>query len=298
MSEWNIDHMRKIAGLGGNSQSAASVLTEGADPTQAVLTAAKVHQLIESVGFTKTKQAIQTAYDSKTISGATGQSFIRILNTARGQENFVLEGWDDDDEDPDVKIANSDKRQSAFEKRNKKEIKAANKDADAKEESKKSEDRKPDPESKQDDSKKEPEAAAKAEEAKRRGKAPNENSFNQQAKKYAKEHTRGSFIKWAAENHGKTKNYASAMFAKYNPKSGREQKVVEAMKVWGIVHPTMAGFTLADNREMNQMQWIDSSSPLDSMIFMSEAEANKVAKYMAEWRSQSAIVESYDFSEE
>lgn len=295
MSEWNINNMRKLAGLSNIAQT-STIITEGSVQDE-VLTAAKVHQLIESVGFTKTKEAIQTAFDSKKISGLTGQSFIRILNTARGQENFVLEGWDEDDEDPDAKIASSDKRQAAFEKRNKKEIKAANKDADSKDQAKKSEDRKPDAEDKQDDSKKEPGAVAKAEEAKRRGKAPNEASFNQQAKKYAKEHTRASFIKWAMETHGKGKNYSSALFAKYNPKSGREQKVVEAMKVWGIVHPTMAGFTLADNREMNQMQWIDSSSPLDSMIFTTEAEAQKIAKYMAEWRSQSAVVESYDFSD-
>lgn len=242
-----------------------------------------------------------------------------ISESTQTKKEVLNERWSDDDdgyddEDPDVKIAGSDKRQAAFEKRNKKEIKSANKDADKKDADKKvaSQNAKtaekdvkkeepvkkaPEAEEKKTPAKEEKPDAGTAE-PKRRGKAPNEASFNQQAKKYAKEHSRSSFIKWAAETHGKGKNYASAMFAKYNPKSGREQKVVEASVLWGIAHPSLKGFTLADNHELNQLQWIDSSSALDSMIFTTEAEAQKVAKYMAEWKNQSVTVEQYDFADD
>lgn len=220
------------------------------------------------------------------------------------------EAWDaddSDDEDPDVKIANADKGQQHFEKKNKKELKAAS--AGAKEMSSK---KKPDAESpkKEAAATKKEEAPAKAEvkkveaektaadtpaaaEAKRRGKAPNPNSFNQHAKSKASSMKRGDFIAWAAKEHGKGKHYASSLFAKHNPKSSRQAK--EANEGWIIVHPHLNGFLLAENRELNQMQWVDPSSPIDPMFFTNEAEAQKVVKYMAEWKSQAAVVEHIVF---
>jgi outer membrane biosynthesis protein TonB len=215
----------------------------------------------------------------------------------------LSEGWsgddDHDDEDPDAKIAGEDKRQKAFEKKNKKELKAAAtatppKKADKpaeKKEAPKAEEKKPDAE-KPAEKKEEPKADA---EKKARGRAANPDSFNQHAKANAKSMTRGAFIKWAAEKHGKGKNYASSLFAKYNPKSGRELK--EAKVGWILVHPHMPYFTLAENYEMKQMQWVDSSSEFNTVVHLSEAEAQKTAKYMSEWRGMAAVIEKITFED-
>lgn len=143
------------------------------------------------------------------------------------------------------------------------------------------------------------EAAPKKEEPKaeekRRGKAPNPESFNQHAKANAKNMTRGEFLKWAAEKHGKGKAYASALFAKYNPKSGRAIKTDEC---YVLQHPSVSSFLLAENKMMNQYQWIDSASPMDPLVFESEAEAKKVAEWIYEWKNQTAQIIKVDLTEE
>lgn len=250
----------------------------------------------------------------------------RIAGLEAQAKQSLTESWDSDDtddEDPDVKIANSDKGQAAFEKKHKKEIKTAGKEATAMSAAKK----KPDVESpkKAVAATKKEEAPAKADvshakvekkveaekkpaeakpstatdektsEAKTRGKKPNPESFNQQAKskaaEFAKTHGskgRGHFIKWAAETHGKGKHYASGTYARHSPKSSRT--VAEGADSWILVHPYLKGYTLAENYELNQMQWVDFTSPLDTMVFESEAAAQKIAKFMSEWKSQQADV--------
>jgi hypothetical protein len=207
------------------------------------------------------------------------------------------EAWDrdDDDEDPDAKIAGEDKRQKAFEKKNKGELKAADKAVPPK----KAEDKKPDAapakaeEKKPEEKKEEP---AKTEEAKKaRGRQANPESFNQHAKTNAKSMSRGAFITWAAEKHGKGKNYASTLFAKYNPKSSRQ--VAEAKEVWILTHPHMPLFTLAENYEMKTQQWVDSTSPFNTTLHLSEAEAQRTAKYMSEWKGMSSVIEKIVFED-
>lgn len=148
---------------------------------------------------------------------------------------------------------------------------------------------------KAEEKKEEPKKEEAAAEAKRRGKAPNPESFNQHAKANAKNMTRGEFLKWAAEKHGKGKHYASALFAKYNPKSGRQVKTDEC---WVLVHPQASSFMLAENEAMNQYQWIDDASPMNPMVFETEAEANKVAKWIHEWKNQSAVLVKVDLTDE
>lgn len=222
----------------------------------------------------------------------------RLASIAGVQLNELWDR-DDDDEDPDVKIAGEDKRQKAFEKKNKGELKAAAKSEPpkkaakpaAKAEEKKPEEKKPDPAPAKAEEKKE-EPAKAAEEKKARGRAANPESFNQQAKAKAKSMSRGEFIRWAADL-GKGKNYASTLFAKYNPKSSRQ--VAEAKEVWILTHPHMPTFTLAENYEMKTQQWVDSTSPFNTTLYMSEAEAQKAQKHLSEWRGQSSVIEKIVF---
>lgn len=243
----------------------------------------------------------------------------------------VNESWDRDDDDyddPDVKIAMGDKRQREFEKKNKGELDAAKKamaernkaqkEAAAKKkaeaESKKAEEKpaakaeekKPEP---KPEAKKEEKPVAKAEEkkeekkeeaaeAKRRGAKPNENSKSQRALAWIKSNPqgkRGEFLRWAKENLDMGAAYGSAFFARHNPKSSRQ--VQQANEHWVITHPSMPSFVLAENREKGVMQWIDPTSQLEPMIFTKLAEAEKVAKYMSEWKSQYSNIEHIIFED-
>ena len=207
----------------------------------------------------------------------------------------------DDDEDPDVKIAMSDKRQAAFEKRNKNELSTAEKEAAikekmAKEKAKESREKKSDekPVEKKEAPKAEEKPAAKADEkptesneAKRRGRAPSDDSKRGQARSWLNSNpnsSRKEFLAHAA-SFGMSPAYASAFRAAHKAKS----KVTEC---YVLSHPSMPSFLLAENREINQMQWVDHNSPLEPMIFESKAEAEKVAKYMSEWKSQYSNIDS------
>lgn len=176
---------------------------------------------------------------------------------------------------------------------------AAEKKAEEKEAPKAEDDKEAAPKKEPEAKKEEPKAEEKKEEpaaeAKRRGKAPNPESFNQHAKANAKNMTRGQFLTWAAEKHGKGKAYASALFAKYNPKSSREVKTNEC---YMLQHPSVPSFLLAENKMMNQYQWIDGASPMDPLVFETEAEAKKVAQYIYEWKNQTADIVKIDFSDE
>jgi DNA mismatch repair ATPase MutL len=221
------------------------------------------------------------------MSNAWDISNIRRL--AGLQATQLTESWhddDDNDEDPDATIASEDKRQKAFERRNKKDLNAPPAPKKAAEE-KKSEPKATPAEEKKEE--------AKAE-AKRRGKAPNPESFNQQAKSKAGSMTRKEFLKWASETHGKGTAYSSALFAKYNPKSGRAPKE-EVKECFVLVHPFMKSYLLAENYELNQMQWIDTASSLEPLVFETQAEADKTAKYMAEWKGQAAVVQKIVFED-
>lgn len=223
--------------------------------------------------------------------------------------NPITEAFDDDDEDPDAKIAASDKRQAAFEKRNKSELSAAEKEAAikekmAKEKAKEARAKKANekPAEKKEAPKAEEKPAAKAEEkpvakseeksetsseAKRRGRAPSDTSKRGQARAWITSHPeakRGDFLKHA-ESFGMTKHYANAFF--YTVK--KSTKVEEC---YVLSHPSMPSFLLAENRELNQMQWVDPTSPLEPMIFESRAEAEKIVKYMSEWKSQYANIDT------
>lgn len=217
-----------------------------------------------------------------------------LMEAFRGDEE------DDDDEDPDVKVVSKDKRQAAFEKKNKNELTAAEKAAKAKDKAaaaaaaekkaaEKPVEKKAEPKAEE---KKEAPAAEKKEEsnegnneAKKRGRKASDSSKMGQARAWIHAHPeakRGEFLTHA-ESFGMSKHYGSAFFYQVKAKS----KVAEC---YVLTHPSMPSFLLAENREISQMQWVDPTSPLVPMIFESRAEAEKVAKYMSEWKSQYADI--------
>jgi hypothetical protein len=213
----------------------------------------------------------------------------------------LTESWDrdddyDDDEDRDVKIANSDKRQQSFEKKNKPALDAAKKEmADkAKAQNAAAAKKKEAPAEK----KEAPAAAAgAAAEAKRRGAKPNENSKAQRAVAWIKanpEAKRGAFLTWAKENLDMGSAYGSAYFAKHRVRGDASIK----NECYMLAHPAMPSFFLAENRELNQLQWVDPTSPVEPMIYKTLAEAEKIATYMSEWKSQHADIVKVDLTDD
>lgn len=190
--------------------------------------------------------------------------------------------------------ADDEEKEAATKAKSEKE--AAEKDAPKAEDKPEPKKEAPKAEEKKEESKAEEKKEEAAAEAKRRGKAPNPESFNQHAKANAKNMTRGQFLTWAAEKHGKGKAYSSALFAKYNPKSGRALPT-EAKECFMISHPSLSSYFLHENKMMNQMQWVDLDSDNEPMIFESKAEADKVIQYMANWKGQVGSLVTIDLSE-
>ena len=245
-------------------------------------------------------QPLTESYDD---DGDDGMSASERALLKKAEGDLKKKGVKVKDADPDKDLHALAQRRKAKEKAkeeeaDKEEAEAKARDAAEKKaeekEAPKAEDDKEEPK-KEEPKKEEPKKEEAAAETKRRGKAPNPESFNQHAKANAKNMTRGEFLRWAAEKHGKGKAYASALFAKYNPKSGRE---VKTNQCYMLAHPSIPSFLLAENKMMGQYQWIDASSPMDPLVFESEVDAKKVAQYIYEWKNQTADIIKIDLTED
>jgi hypothetical protein len=205
------------------------------------------------------------------------------------QSKIIVES--DEDEDPDVKIAMADKRQHEFESKNKRELDTAKKTAADKAKALAADKpivKKVEPKSEQKVVT--PPAASATEEKKKLGKAPNANSKAQRGVAYLKDNPdtkRGQFLTWAKAELDMGAAYGSAFFARHNPK----RTMVVTKECYMLSHPSMPNFLLAENVEINQMQWVDPSSPMQPLIFATEAEAKKTSTYMSDWKNQYSNIE-------
>ncbi|PPD54361.1 MAG: hypothetical protein CTY12_03455 [Methylotenera sp.] len=128
------------------------------------------------------------------------------------------------------------------------------------------------------------EAAA---EAKRRGKAPNADSKRQRLHAYLKANPgvkRAVAIKWAQEHLEMGQAYASQQIQAVKSQIAKE--------CWIIRHPSVPSFILHENGMMNMYQWMsDTDLNLEPMVFATESEAQKVAKYLEEYKNQLSTIE-------
>ena len=208
----------------------------------------------------------------------------------------ISERWGDDDydddEDRDVKIAMSDKRQQAFEKRAKKVVGKVDPDKDiskmAKNNSKKDDDEEEKPAAKAAPAnkaapaeKKPAPAAEKKEDAPAK---PARGSFTAIVKPMLARGASTADIRAALTKAGVSTNHLHSRL--HGLRKGLKEGFV-------LVHPHMPSFVLAENQMMNQYQWIsekDDATSLQPMLFASEAEAQKVIKYMVEFKNQQAVL--------
>lgn len=202
----------------------------------------------------------------------------------------LVEGWDDgdDDEDPDVKIASSDKRQQAFEKKAKKDIAKVDADKDMSKLAKGSKD---------EDEKEEKSAPAPA--------AAKDAAKDVEEKPKASRGSFSSIVKPLLARGASTSDIRAAL-----TKAGVEVKHLHSRlhglrknikEGFVLVHPQMPSFVLAENAMMNQYQWIsekDDSTTLAPLLFTTEAAAEKVIKYVREFKNQSCILTPISFKED
>lgn len=208
----------------------------------------------------------------------------------------LAERWSDDDydddEDRDVKIAMSDKRQQAFEKRAKKVVGKVDPDKDiskmAKNNSKKDDDEEEKPAAKAVPAKKaapaEKKPAPAAEKKEDAPAKPARGSFTAIVKPMLARGASTADIRAALTKAGVSTNHLHSRL--HGLRKGLKEGFV-------LVHPHMPSFVLAENLMMNQYQWIsekDDATSLQPMLFASEAEAQKVIKYMVDFKNQQAVL--------
>lgn len=226
-----------------------------------------------------------------------------IISLFEKEQVKIVESHDDD-EDPDVKTALKDKRQAEFEKKHSSDIKKA--EVAAKEKDEKIKEKKaplkkteaktasvtPKAEDVKDEALKgEPKAVAAAvdkvvpdsapvAEVKKAAKKAHTALAWLQANKGA---TRKDFMTWA-KDHGMSSAHANTYF--YLLKKRLTEGFV-------LHHSQIDKFVLSENRMMKSYVWRDISADadVDPMIFETEQEAKKMAKYMLDYNNQQVTIE-------
>jgi hypothetical protein len=204
------------------------------------------------------------------------------MDTKRLQELagiFLIESEDDDDLSPAerelAKKADTDLKKKGI------DVDAAMKKADERKAARTTAPAK--------DEKKDDKPAAAADEKKEEAPAASAKKMHQAVDwfKSNKEATRSQFMA-QAEKWGMSRNFANVAYYKI------KKRLAEC---YVLVHPSVARFALAHNRAFNRYQWInlEESEGLEPLILETRAEADKVNKFLLEYKSQVAVVEKIDF---
>lgn len=225
---------------------------------------------------------------------------LELLNEARKYAGLepIIESFDDD-EDPDVKKVMADKRQQEFERKNKKTldkdaeaIRAAKKKADAGKTDTKKDD-KEDGEKKAPVEKKEPEKKDDKESGNSEKVAKEKKAAA--ARAWIKDNpnaTAGQFKAISQEKFGIGKHYANTFWYAEKAKAKRQaagEKTAVA-ECFVLSHPQYSGYYLAENKMMNQYQWVDEDSDIEALIYETSEEAEKAASMINDWRGTPAKV--------
>lgn len=272
MSKWNLDHIRKIAGLPLTESVAIRESDDDEDlsPAEREL-AAKAEKDLQKKGV-----KVKNVDPEKDIS--------RLAQKHKKSE----EHKESEEEREERESAARERAEKESESKERKETEKAgmNPKAAQKQERKEA--------AKKEEEKRGGGEEKPAAEAKRRGKAPSENSGA------------GKLRSWIAANPGKGRKEAWAyaretigmtpagFSTNWQKAKGGAKAATEAFV---LLHPSVPSFLLAENREMNQYQWVDMGSALEPLVFFTEAEAQRIAKYMAEWKNQQSTLVRVDLTE-
>lgn len=146
-----------------------------------------------------------------------------------------------------------------------------------------------------EEEKKETAAEEKKEEAaKRRGKAPNADSKRQRLHAHIKANpneSRKNLLAWADKNLGMGGAYASQQIQAVRAAIKKQM----TNECFILSHPAVPGFMLHENQAMGMYQWVSSDDDnREPLVLATEAEAKKVAKYLLEYKNQIVNIDKID----
>jgi len=120
---------------------------------------------------------------------------------------------------------------------------------------------------------------------KKKGKALDPKSKQQRAIDYIRKNpevTRKEFLVWAWENLEMTTGYSSSRLGGWRVIASSGGDVKEC---WTIAHPTMSGYTLAEDFNGKGYRWVGSTDEIDSIVLTTQDQVNEMVQYMAEWKN-------------
>lgn len=274
--DWDLEHLRKIAGLNESASSKSQTLNESYDDDD-------------------------EDPDVKHADDELKKRKVKLPDAGKV--------------DPDKDIHDLAEKRKARAEKKKAEDKPkaggvadlASKQLKAKEDAKKDEPKKAEPKKETEDKKEDKKESDTPAEKKKRGKAENPASKSGQLRAFIQKHfdsgqdpkaVRKAAWKWASETCDPPFTAAGFSTIYQGIKAKNAKKAAESEtknECWIIRHPSIPSFILKENTVMNMYQWISDSDVYDDpMIFETEDEAKKVAAYLLQFKNQLSDIEHVD----
>ncbi len=278
---WDIDNLRKIAGLNESYGSTARILTESYDDDDEDPDVARAE-----------KEAAKRKIKLPDAGKIDPEKDLRNLAAKRKAKEEAKEASEEASEKADAEESKKAKEKEAAEHAPEKETAHEKKESPEKEKAEHDGKKPSAAEEKKETPAEEKKEEAKVAEAKRRGKAPNASSKRQRLHAHIKANPgekRAVLLKWAAENLEMGTAYASQQI----------QAVKSQIKNEGYIlrRPSMPKFVLHENSAMGMYQWVsESDEHLEPLMLATESEAKKVADYLISFKNQLADIHRIDLN--
>jgi hypothetical protein len=134
--------------------------------------------------------------------------------------------------------------------------------------------------------KKEPKSEEKSEETAKKGRKADDASKIGQARTWLKNNPgakRSEFLTYT-DSIGMSRHHAS----------GKLTQLRRGLNEFYMLrHPMLSSVYLAENYELGSYQWADAYSPLDPLVFETEADAREAASFMSDWKSLQTVIEHF-----
>lgn len=313
---WDIDHLRKIAGLTESYESTSQVLTEAWDDDDEDPDVARMEREASKRKMKMPDVKVDAERDLSKIAGAKKSAAKEEADEAAEEREAAERAAAKKKEEADSPKADAhdehEKKESPAKEKaehgGSKPSPAAEKKESAASEKKEEDKAAEKPAEKAEDKKEE------STEAKRRGKARSDTSKTGQLRTWIINHPgakRAEAWKHAVDTLGlKSEDnpggITPAGFSTLYQKARSQQEGYvsrnakkDVKEAWILMHPLVHNHVLHENAAMNQYQWVHFlDENQDPMIFESKEAAQKVATYLADFKNQSAIIEHVVFDDE
>lgn len=279
----DLERLRQLAGIMEGTVPSSGILNESWDDEDEDPDVARAEREAKKRKIKLPDVKVDAEKDMTHVAGAKKSAEKEAADEAKEKKEAAERAAAKKKEEADAPKAEEDKpapkKETSHEKHEKSESPAKEKAEHA--------DKKPAPATEKKETPADEKKEEAAAEAKRRGKAPNADSKRQRLHAYLKANPgvkRAVAIKWAQEHLEMGQAYASQQIQAVKSQIAKE--------CWIIRHPSVPSFILHENGMMNMYQWMSDTDPnLEPMIFATESEAQKVAKYLEEYKNQLSTIE-------